>query len=227
MEEPKYINEEKIIRTIIVGSDWQEVLTTIVIEDGMDPMSIDIIKLTDSFMGYLKKVQKFDFRIPARFVLIAATLLFMKCESLLSEEEEKGRMEGGQMPNIDMNNIPVLTPPLIRKPTRKVTLSELINALNRAMEFKERKEEKKFRIRDAVERLIEPEEDIEIKISRIFDKIVTNREINFSDLVPVWKKIEIVETFIPLLHLETRGMVVCEQEEMFKEIKIRIRVPHE
>lgn len=219
-----YIDEDKILRTIIIGSDWQEVLTTIVIEDGMDPMSIDIIKLTDSFMTYLKKIQTFDFRIPARFILISATLLYMKCETLLNEEEEKRRIEQSQLPNIDLNNVPLLTPPLIRKPTRKVTLSELINALNKAMEFKDRKEEKKFRVRRAVEGLIEPEEDIEIKISRIFNKITEKREINFSDLVPVWKRLDIVETFIPLLHLETRGMVVCEQEEMFKEIKIKIRV---
>ncbi len=225
MEEEKkesVIDESKLIRTIILGSDWQEALESIVVEEGLNPEDIDIIKLADSFTDYMQKLKTFDFRIPARFILIAAILLRMKCELLLEEEEEKARIEAVQLPNINLENIPELTAPLLRKPTRKVTLDELIKALDKAFEFKERKEGTKLRMRQAVENLIEPEEDIELRITRIYDKIVKHNIIKFSDLVHPWKRKEIVKIFVPLLHLEQRGKVVCEQEEFFKEITIRV-----
>lgn len=216
------MNEANVIQTIVLGSDWQEVLTEIVVEEGMDPLSIDLIKLTDTFMMYLQKLKTFDFRVPARFILISAILLRMKCELLL-EEEEKKRIEAEKLPPIDVSNVPLLTAPIIREPTRKVTLNELINALNKVMEFKERKEDKQIRLKHTVERLINPQEDIEIKIKRIYDKIVKNYSIKFSELVPIWKSKEIVDTFLPLLYLSQRGKITCDQEEFFKEIYIKIR----
>ncbi|MEM7819643.1 MAG: segregation/condensation protein A [Candidatus Aenigmatarchaeota archaeon] len=216
------MNEAKVIQTIILGSDWQEVLTEIVAEEGMDPLAIDLVKLADAFMLYLQRLKSFDFRIPARFILISAILLRMKCEILLEEEEQK-RIEAEKIPPINIENIPPLSPPILRKPTRKVTLNELINALSKVMEFKERKEEKRIRMRRAVETLIGEEEDIETRIENIFNKIVKHYSIKFSDLVPVWKRKEIVETFIPLLYLSQRGKIICEQEEFFKEIYIRIK----
>lgn len=218
------IDENKLLQTIIVGSDWQEVLTSIVVEEGMDPLSIDLSILANSFMVYLQRLKKFDFRIPARFVLIAAILLRMKCELLLEEEEKKReRPESEQNPLIDVENIPQLLPPVERKPTRKVTLTELITALNKAFEFKEKKETQHLRLRRNVERFIEPEEDIEVRISRVFDSISKHGiVVKFSEIVPVWKRKEIIETFLPLLYLSNRGKIICEQEEFFREIMINI-----
>ncbi|MFA4819557.1 MAG: segregation/condensation protein A [Candidatus Aenigmatarchaeota archaeon] len=216
------VDENKVIQTIILGSDWQEVLTTLVVEEGMDPLFVDLVKLADVFRSYLEHLKKFDFRIPARFILVAAILLRMKAELLLDEEEEKEikKMESTPL-NID---VPLLLAPMTRKTTRKVTLTELVTALNKAFEFQERKEGKKIRMRRAIERLIEPEEDIEIRIKEIYEEITQAKTIKFSQLVPTWKKMEIVQTFLPLLHLATRDLIICEQEEMFKEIFIRLRL---
>lgn len=216
------MNEAKVIQTIVLGSDWKEVITNLVVEEDMDPLSVDLIKLVDAFTTYLQRLKEFDFRTPARFILVAAILLRMKCELLL-EEEEKKRIEAEKVPPLNIEDVPVLSPPIIRRPTRKVTLSELINALNKAMVFKEKKEEKKIIMHRAVERLIEPEEDIELKIKKIYNKIVKKFSINFSDLVPVWKRKDIVNVFLPLLYLETRDMIICTQEDMFKDIHIQIK----
>ncbi len=219
----KPIDESQIIQTIVLGSDWQEVLSTIVIEEGLDPLNINIIKLADSFKNYMNRLTDFSFRIPARFILIAAILLRMKCEMILEGEEEKKQRITQSMPNIDINNIPSLEAPISRKTTKRVTLDELIGALNKAFEFKEKKEDKKIRLKRAVENLIEPEEDIEVRISRIYNKIIDKKITKFSELVPVWKNKEIVEFFLPILHLCVRSKIYCNQEEMFKEIYITIR----
>lgn len=224
MEQQKsVIDENKVIQTIIIGSDWREVLSTLVAEEGMDPSLVDIIKLTEVFTEYLQRLKKFDFRIPARFILIAAILLRMKCELLLEEEEEKIRQETQQLPPIDISNIPPLSPPLIRKPVRHVTLDELVKALNNAFEFKERKEGKQIRMKKAIENLIEYEEDIEVRINRIHNQIIVNGTIMFSKLVPVWRPKEIVDAFMPVLYLYQRNFVDAEQEEMFADIKITVK----
>ncbi len=222
MEEKVIIDENKVIQTIVIGSDWQEVLATLVAEEGMDPLELDIIKLVDAFTRYLEQLKQFDFRIPARFILVAAILLRMKAELLLEEEEQKA-LETKEVPPLNIEDVPTLLPPITRKPTRKVTLNELVTALNKAFDFKEKKETKKLRMRRAVERLIEKEEDIEVRINDIYERISILHSTTFSDLVPSWKRMEIVKTFLPILHLETRGKIVCTQEEMFKEIYIRVK----
>ncbi len=217
------MNENKFIQTIALGADWKEVLAEIIAEEGMDPMSIDLIKLSDSFLNYLKRLRSFDFRIPARFILIAATLLRIKCELLLKEEEEKIKIKEEPVPKIKLDEIPQLAPPMARIATRKVSLNELIDALNKAFEFRERKEEKKFRLRRAVVNLIDKTEDIESIIKRVFEDILRHRKITFSELVPVWKRKEIVDTFLSILYLTNRGKITCRQEEFFKEIYIEVR----
>ena len=222
LEEKRIIDEAQVIQTIIIGTDWQEVLTTLVAEEGMDPMSVDIIKLAEVFTRYMAQLQKFDFRVPARFILVAAILLRMKAELLLDEEEQKALRSADVTP-LDIENVPMLLPPMTRKPTRKVTLSELVSALNKAFEFQERKEGKQLRMRRAVERLIEREEDIEVRIKDIYEEIAKLRSTTLSELVHSWRREEIVKTFQPMLHLIQRELITADQGEMFKEIFIKIR----
>ncbi|HLC67887.1 MAG TPA: segregation/condensation protein A [archaeon] len=220
--EKKVIDVNQVIQTIIIGTDWQEVLTTLVAEEGMDPMSVDIIKLAEVFTRYMAQLQKFDFRVPARFILVAAILLRMKAELLLDEEEQKALSQKEIIP-LDIENVPMLLPPMTRKPTRKVTLSELVSALNKAFEFQERKEGKQLRMRRAVERLIEKEEDIEVRIDEIYREIVKLHSTTLSELVHSWRREDIVKTFLPVLHLMMRDLITVDQEEMFKEIFIKVR----
>jgi len=188
----------------------------------MDPMSVDIIKLAEVFTRYMAQLQKFDFRVPARFILVAAILLRMKAELLLDEEEQKALSQKEIIP-LDIENVPMLLPPMTRKPTRKVTLSELVSALNKAFEFQERKEGKQLRMRRAVERLIEKEEDIEVRIDEIYREIVKLHSTTLSELVHSWRREDIVKTFLPVLHLMMRDLITVDQEEMFKEIFIKVR----
>src|SRR3989338_4537261 len=222
--EIKENQNEQIIRTITAGAGFDDVLTSIVVEQGLDPSNIDISKLSDVFMNYLQTLQSFDFRIPARFVLVASVLLTIKCEKILEAEEKKlNRLSDEEMKLLDIN-VPIVSAPIEREPVRKVTLSELISALNKSLEIKKKK--------DIIERIEEKEvpniiikqaEDIEKRMDKIYTKIRSKGMIKFSDLVPVWHRKEIMHTFLPLLFLATDGKVVCEQPEMFKEIYIKLK----
>lgn len=215
----------ELIRTISASADWQEALTSIVVEQGMDPLNIDIERLADAFLNYLRHLQHFDFRIPARFVLIAAILLSMKAEAILEKEEERLKRAAAEEAARLNLEAPLLAPPVKREAVRPVSLSELIGALNKAFEIKKRKEIlMEQRVPPARFDLhLERTEDIEKKIREIYERIKRKGIVPFSDLVPVWKRKEIVATFLPLLHLAHRGKVACEQKEFFKEIMIRLK----
>ncbi len=212
------VDESKLIKTIVVASDWEEVITNIIEEEGINPSDIDIVRLVDAFLDYLKNLKKFDFRIPARFILIAAILLRMKCEVLKINEPKEETLK----PNIDIN-VPLVDLPIIRTPKRKVTLTELINALQKVIEFEEKKKLKKLRLRRNVENLIGEYEDIESRIEKIYERIKNEKIKNFSSLVGEWNRKNIVYNFIPLLHLVMNNKIICFQQEIFGEIFIELK----
>ncbi len=223
MEEDK--NENKIIENIVISYDWEEVLNYIVFSENINPMDIDLIKLTNAFMEYLKRLKDFDFRIPGRFILIAAILLRMKMELLIEKEENEVSKKVEEAPKINIDNIKPLTPPISRKPTKSISLHELITSLQKTITFKEKKYEKKFLMKRRVERLINEEhENIELRMKRIMKKIISmgGSGIKFSSLVDPWTKKEIIRNFLPILYLSSSGKVTCDQKELFDEIYISI-----
>lgn len=217
------MQEESLVKTIVTGADWQEVLSNIIIDQNMDPLNIDIIKLSTEFMDYVNKLKDFDFRVPARFILIAAILLTMKCEKVLEKEDESLRnMQKREFEQLDID-VPLVMPPIKREPTRKVTLTELISAMSKVLDIKDRKERIIPIERKAPEIIIEDTEDIEKRIEKIYSRLKEKGFLKFSDLVPIWKRKEIINMFIPMLSLYNRGLIDCEQDEMFKDIDIKLR----
>jgi len=221
-EQPK---AEDLIKTISSSSDWEEALTSIVVEQGLDPLNIDITKLATAFMEYIKNMESFTFRLPARFILIAAILLNMKAEAILEKEEERlKRAVVEEAVRLDLES-PLLAPPVKREAIRPVSLNELVDALNKTFEIKKRKDilEKTHGPPIRQDMHIEKPEDIEASIKAIYTRIKRKGIMPFSDLVPVWKRKEIIATFMPLLHLAHRGKVTCHQKAFFKEITIRLK----
>lgn len=213
------VDEIHLIKTIVVGSDWEEVIQSIIEDENINPWDVDIIKLVDAFMNYLRNLTKFDFRVPARFILIAAVLLRMKCEVLVVKELKPKEEKPSEL---DVN-VPLLDMPIVRVPKRKVTITDLIGALSKAIAFEERKTDRKMRVRKTVENLIVPVEDIEVRIKRVYDEIYSRKETKFSELVGKWDRPMIVEKFIPVLHLSNSGVITCEQNELFGEIFISLK----
>ncbi|MFH1474166.1 MAG: segregation/condensation protein A [Candidatus Aenigmatarchaeota archaeon] len=210
---------------------WEDVIVKIIAEEGMDPWSVDIIRLSDVFLDYLKKVEGLDLRIPARFILIASILLRMKSD-VLAEKKDKVLIPESEKEPDDMLRIlaevPPLNPPLKRIPLRNVSLDELISALRKAYDVQDRRVERKRRVKRAVDFAMPvTEEDITLRIEKLLTNInqalVEVDNIEFSRLVKRWGRKEIVETLIPLLHLSQDGKINLLQNEMFKEITVRMK----
>ncbi len=110
----------------------------------IDPWDIDIVELTDSFLGRVEELKKMDLRISSRTLLYSAILLRMKSSGILEEEEpeeEPGFFDYDEFPEPDEFPIPKL--PVRRLSTRPVTLNELISELRKAEKALSRKNDKK------------------------------------------------------------------------------------
>ena len=73
---------------------------------------------------------------------------------------------------------------------------------------------------------LKPEECYQLvkkECENMADKLKEKGIIRFSDLVATWKRKEIIRLFLPVLALVNRGTIECEQEDMFKDIYIKLR----
>ncbi len=117
---------------------WEHLISSIIRDEGMNPMDIDIIKITDRFMSIIAN-NRIDFRYGGRFVHTAAILLKMKSDMVTDEilkknieaiDSESGSKYVKAIP-YDISITPKL--PLIRN--RKITFSELISTIREALKY--------------------------------------------------------------------------------------------
>lgn len=230
-------SEKKILELIISDYSWEQVLYKVIAWEGLDPWDLDIIKLSDSFILHISKAKELDFRLPAKYILIAAVLLRMKSDYLRVARQETDAaaedtgMEDGmpeelpgqtEQPKLMLNAITV---PPRRTPRRKIVVTELIAALRRTLASQERRE-MKLRERGRINII---QDDIEERIESLYKRIseimkgLNAEEVKFSGIVKKWERREIIDAFLPLIHLDHEGRLDCRQEELFKEIFIRKR----
>jgi chromatin segregation and condensation protein Rec8/ScpA/Scc1 (kleisin family) len=220
------ISEENLLKVIIEKESWEEIIYYIVNIEKIDPWNVDIVKLCDGFINFLKKAKELDFRIPAKVVFIASILLRMKAEYLMIKEEEKIEEKEEEIPEFfDVKpEMLKLAYPIKRIPKRQITLDELIIALKKAMEVEKRKKERKEVLSQRLQKEINLEEDIEKRIQTVLQKIEElysrKEKVEFKEIVERWRRNEIVVNFLPILHLEKNKEIKTEQQDFFKEIWI-------
>lgn len=228
--------QEKIFDMIFDGDEitWKSMLYMLIKKEGMDPWDIDVSLLARKFIKMLKELKKLDFRVSGKVLLAAAVLLKLKSAWLLSQgvlnldryfdidgneeeiiEEIRTKHEKGQRYPL----IPRMPQP--RK--RKVSIFDLINALEKALEVKKRKV-----FRDIPPPTVQiPERKVNISnlIRAIFQKIKIfflkgGKRLTFSTLVPSQSREDKVYTFIPLLHLTNEQKIRLLQDKPFGDIEI-------
>ena len=222
--------EENILKMIMEKESWEEVIYHIVSLENINPWDVDLVKLTESFLKFIKNIEELDFRIPAKVVFVAAILLRLKSEnlSIFEEKEDVDEMLKEQKPFAELGidpNLVQLGYPMKRIPKRQVTLNELIDALRKALAVRERKTERNTMAREQLED-IGTGDDVTVRIEKVMGEIndlmakLNTDKIEFSEIVKDWKRDKIIEKFVPILHLESDGKISTQQEDYFKEILI-------
>jgi len=233
---------------------WKSILTNLVKAEGQNPWDVDITFLSDKFIETIKELKRMDFRISGKIVLAAAILLRIKSVYLISndiagfdrllENQEKEMLDDDETDDTDYELIEkrrlmnetldkfgiVPRTPLPRK--RKVSVYDLIDALQKAMDVKNRKVSRIINDRqdDRLKKLLTHDIDITLIIQDLYAKIMDiygsyNNEIPFAQLLPQKDALnnkDKVLTLLPLLHLETKHKIMINQDDSFGPIRIKL-----
>ena len=226
--------EARLMELMQTDYAWEQIIYDIIAAEGLDPWNLDISILSDSFMKYVKKVKELDFRIPAKYVMITSMMLRMKSDYLkLTDIPGEGCLDIGveddmlmQPEHLGINNFSIdgINFPEKRTPAKSLMVTDLINAIKKAIATQDRKELKKMDIRQHMKF---EAENITERINKMYQRIdlmaaqIKNGELEFSKLVPKWEKKEIIEAFLPMIYLDNEKKINCRQAEIFKEIFIK------
>lgn len=218
--DPKNMNLEELVSE----ATWKEVLIELVHKEQLDPWNIDIAQVVDRYIDAIKGMKVMDLRIPANIILAAAILLRLKSEMLsLSEEEAQEEYIPSERPNVTVDPLSFR---LRIPPRRKMTLQELIGALEEAMKLKEIKESIISKEPVPIPLNINPV-DIEAEMNAVYDTVKKNVDrSNMTTFSILTKGLDrenaLLGIFIPLLFLSHKKRVVLIQERFFEEIIIAL-----
>jgi len=238
---------EKIFSIILSKTDevtWQSIIYELVKSEQMDPWDVDVSILTQKYIQMLRNLKEHDFRISGKVLLAAAILLRLKSNKLVGEDlseldklligveeeiEEIGFDESSQ--NVQLSEIPDLIPRTPQPRKRKISIFDLVEALEKALEVKKR------RLFHSIPPLNleapKKKKDITLIIREVYGKIksffiTTLRDkLTFSKLLPSDSKEDKVYTFIPLLYLAQQNKIELVQENSFGEIEILLKKKEE
>ncbi|MBT4445698.1 segregation/condensation protein A [archaeon] len=222
--------------------DWKNLLVDLVNKEGMDPWDIDITELTKTFIKTVQKMQEADLKVSGKMFLAAAMLFKLKSHHLLehditmldqllndNDEEEFDDDYYDTDTSRKKRNLDPYT--LIRRNPqprrRKVSIHDLVEALQKAMKTRKRKLTADRPNYDF--KMPEGSFDVTNSIRELLNKITyytkkkEQETLTFTSLLPPRAgKQEKVHTFIPLLHLSNEKKIDTTQEKPFDEIYLRM-----
>lgn len=241
MDSKDRVGQDQIYNLLISRElSWQTIILDLINTEQLDPWDIDLAMLTQKYMEKIQELEESSFYISSKVLLAAALLLRIKSEILIDKyiksldeilfgkkpEKEEKEFE------FDLSGVMDLLPrtPIPRQ--KKVTLAELMEALEHAMMVEQRRIKKEVAIRHATKlammyipkktrRLREMVREIYGKIMAIFQK---QEIIKFSELAGETREGKI-STFVPCLHLDKDEKISLEQQKPFEEIFISIFKP--
>src|SRR3990167_4546788 len=220
---------------------WQTIIFDLVKSEQMNPWDIDISLLTQKYMEILRSLKEHDFRVSGKVLLAAAILLKIKSTKLVGEElSELDRLLVGVEEQMDelgfeenasiekLGEIPSLIPRTPQPRKRKVSIFDLVDALERALEVKKR------RLLHSIPPLNleapKKKKDVTQIIREVYGRIrlfFFLGKLTFTKLLPSESKEDKVHTFIPLLHLAQQNKIELVQESHFGEIEILLKKKEE
>lgn len=234
---------EKIFSIIFSKADeitWQSIVYGLIKTERMDPWDIDVGILAQKYINMIRNLKQHDFRISGKVLLAAAILLKLKSTKLVGEDlSELDRLLIGMQEEEDyfgfeetatvgkLEEIPPLIPRTPQPRKRKVSIFDLVEALEKALEVKKR------RLLHSIPPLnLEPpkkKRDITLIIKEVYGKIKSfflgalKDKLTFSKLLSSNSKEDKVYTFIPLLHLAQQNKIELLQNTPFGEIEILLK----
>ena len=220
---------------------WQTIIYELVKSEEMDAWDINVSLIAQKFLQMLRKLKEMDFRISGKIVLASAILLKIKSNRLIKEDlVHLDRLMSSTDDPLDiLEELSEGTEPSAEKPKskyqlyprtpqprkRKVSVYDLVEALEKALEVENRRKE--YVLQET--KIVVPEKmrDMSLVIQDVYDKICDffNKQtdsLTFDQLIPSDSKEDKVLTFIPLLHLDTQRKIDMNQQGHLADIYVQL-----
>ncbi|RME53717.1 segregation/condensation protein A [Candidatus Woesearchaeota archaeon] len=244
---PPTTPNERIVSVLLDQGDitWQTIINELVHSGEIDPWDVDVSYLCERFIEMIQNLKEMNFQISGKLVLASALLLKMKSINLLNHDinafdqllhapdgyesfEEDLAYDQATHENRQRTrrNYPRTLKPRTPQPRRrKVSILDLIRALEKALEVESKR---KPAITNTLSRIkAKNDYDISQLIDSLYRQItdhfkVQQTALTFDDLAPSPAREDRVLTFIPLLHLDTQRKIDLLQKEHFGTITINL-----
>jgi len=216
---------------------WQNIIFDLIKTEQLDPWDIDIALLADKYVETIKNLEDSDFFISSKVLLACSLLLRLKSDRLANQyiadlndllygKKEVQSLLDVEKFSIDEDILPILIPktPLARQ--KKVTLDELMNALNYAINTENRRIKKEIKVKQAEKSalVILPKDHVPLterikKIQGLLVGFLNNADfIDFDSLAK--DRTEKIASFLPLLQLSNDNKIYLWQPICFGTINI-------
>lgn len=240
---PKETTSEKIFSILFTQDEltWQNIIYDMIDTHEIDAWDVDIGLLAKKFIQKVRMLQEMDFRISGKVILAAAILLKIKSNKLIDEDiAALDQMINGVEEDVDLledpedidawnalgDGKPKIYPKSPQPRKRKVSVYDLVRALEKALETEQRR--KRWIVEAPTVRAPMKAKEVSEVISEVYQRILLHfkknavTSLSFSQLIPSESREDKVMTFIPLLHLETQRKVDIAQAQHFGEIIIAL-----
>lgn len=216
---------------------WQNIIQDLIKSEEMNPWDIDVSLLSKKYLEKIKELKESNLFISGKIVLASSILIRIKSHKLVTEDilnfdnkmnppeeyQELAELFGNApSPEYDLPQLTIKTP-MPRK--RKVTINDLMGALQKALEVNQRRALRREALKYIDVKIPEKKIDMSKLILSVYNQIINffktkKGDLTFSKLVNSPKKEDKILTFIPLLHLDNQEKINLEQKEHFGEIHI-------
>lgn len=213
---------------------WKSIIYDAVKSEHMDPWDIDVGLIAKKYLETIASLKEHDFRVSGKMVLAAAIMLKIKSKKLLNEEianldalitekEEELYEDQEVYKNYEIKEDHRLIPRTPQPRKRKISMYDLIEALDKALEVKKRRVIRSMP--DYEIQIPTKQGNIKHSIRGVYKKIINfflqgEKKLYFSKLVPSDDKHDKIYTFVPLLHLTNDQKINLNQQEHFGDIEI-------
>ncbi|MFA5484970.1 MAG: segregation/condensation protein A [Candidatus Pacearchaeota archaeon] len=241
MKKEDKINQNQFFDLITSNElSWQSIIYDLIKTEQLDPWDINLTILADKYIETIKRLEDENFFISSKVLLACALILRLKSDiladdyiqelndSLYGKKEIQSILNFTSFEEIDEENLPILIlkTPLARH--KKVTLDELMKALNHAINTENKRikrQIKTFQTKKATLNLIPKKQvPLTIRIQKMYSVITQNILVSGRKLMKfqeiAYEKDQKLSLFLPLLHLANAQKIYLWQPVHFKDINI-------
>lgn len=245
VQKTQKINQDQLYDMLLSRElSWQEIIYDLISSEQLDPWDVDLARLASRYIEKIHELEEANFFISSKVLLAASILLRIKSELLLSHYLKSlddilfGKTEESakKFERIELDEeVPDLLPKTPLPRLKKVTLNELVRALDSAIQTEQRRIKREISFTRATRHIgiVLPRVRINIreKIVELYRKIKEffgrepNKQLTFTYLsggIDAGRE-EKIATFVPLLHLNNQSKILLEQEQPFHEILIWLK----